>query len=77
MVENILVKSGNGYFCRFVNESPEMHTDPAFALLMSRTDAEAVIDKLNQLGLYACSFLVEGVLPPVCTFNFDGWFEKE
>lgn len=45
-----IVKSGSGYFLRFINGTPEMISDPVSAVRLSLNKANSVIDKLDNLG---------------------------
>jgi len=48
-----IVKSGAGYFIRFINDVPEMTTDPVEATRMKEDKAVSIITKMDELGLNA------------------------
>lgn len=49
-----IVKSGVGYFTRFVaDDTPEMTSDPVVATRMERDKADQIISKLGHLGFNA------------------------
>lgn len=48
-----IIKSGPGYFIRFLNDTPEMTTDPVEATRMREDEAVSIVAKMDKLGLNA------------------------
>ena len=53
-----IVASGNGYFRRFVGDTPEMDSDPVCGQRMCKAQAKSVKNKLEKLGFDAYLILV-------------------
>ena len=51
--EVFVIKSGLGYFIRFLNDTPEMTTDPVVATRMREDKATLIVAKMDKLGLSA------------------------
>lgn len=49
----VIIRSGEGYFIRFVGATPEMTSDPVEATRMSKEAAQPIRTKLEEMGLVA------------------------